>query len=235
MLLSGGDRYEPGPVWFFAAHRGELELEIKRTLTLFGGAGRRDFRERGRSRIEVDGGLGGSLDLGERARLTGIVSARSHDAEKRSYDLRGGTALVSGEMRLPERWLLRAGMLLALDDYPHSKGYFDAASPGNKRRDVLVKLSASGFAPPFVEQLRLGLTYEYARRMSSANPYDYQDHRVLLKLVWAFSFDSWLPHAVSPDGHVALDYGLESTEVEERVQDLLRQDEAAQRSSSCVE
>jgi hypothetical protein len=47
--------------------------------------------------------------------------------------------------------------------------------------------------------------------------------------------DPWLPHAATPIGHVPLDYGLADAEAGERVQDLLRQDEAAQRSSSCRE
>jgi hypothetical protein len=235
LLMAAGDSYAAGPLWFFDAHRGELELELWRVLTVFGGAGHRRFRELGRTRFEVDGGVGGGFAAGSRLHFVGALAGRYYDAQNDAWDLRGVSLLASAEIRLPRRWSLRAGLLLSADRYPRSAGYFDPAAPTTTRQDSLLKLSASGFSPPLVDRLKLGLTYEYANRDSTAVPYDYEDHRVLAKLIWTFAADPWLPHAASPAGHVPLDYGLGEAEVAERVQDLLRQDEAAQRSSSCRE
>jgi len=81
--------------------------------------------------------------------------------------------------------------------------------------------------------VKLGLFYEFANRDSTAHPYAYTDHRLLAKLIWNFTADPWLPAAVSPVDHVAIDYGLGARELGERVQDLLRQNEDVQRSASC--
>jgi tetratricopeptide (TPR) repeat protein len=235
LLLYGGDRYASGPNWFYEGHRAELEVELLPSLTLFGGAGRRLFRELGRSRTEVDGGLGGGLPVADFVRLLGAVTARYHDADKDAYDLWGLSLLVSADFRLPERFSVRLGVLFGYDEFRRSAGYFDAARPEDARRDLSLRLSVSAWSPPLLPGLRAGVTYEHAGRYSTADPYDFQDHRVWLKLAWTFSFDPWLPRDADRDGLRALDHGLESAEQEERIQDLLRQDEAAQRSSSCVE
>lgn len=229
LLLAGGDPYQDGPFWFYDSHRGELEVEVLSGLTVFGGVGKRNFREMGRSRLEADGGIGGAFQVGSRLRLLGALSGRLYDAKNDAWDLRGASLLVSAEVRLPRRWSMRAGFLGSYDLYSRSAGYFDLA----ERRDALLKLSASAFAPPFRDQLKLGLTYEFSARDSTASSYAYTDHRLLAKLIWTFTADPWLPAAVSPSDHVALDYGLHSREIADRVQDLLRQDEAMQRSSSC--
>lgn len=234
LLLAGGDRYGPGPLWFYEAHRAELEASLLPSLTLFVGAGRRLFRETGRSRTEVDGGVGGGVALSEVVSLMGALTGRWHGARKAPYDLWGGSLLLSAELRLPKRWSLRAAGVVGLDSYRDSRGYFEAAAPQTARRDVLLKLSASGFSPPLAEGLRVGLAYEYSERFSTTAPYDYRDHRLLAKLQWTLVYDPWLPTAVADARHVPLDYGLASAALEDRIQDLLRQDEAAQRSSSCV-
>ena len=159
------------------------------------------------------------------------LSARYHDARNDAYDQRGASLLVSAEQRWPSRWSARAGLLASADDYPDSTGYFAPAA----RRDLVLRLSASGFAPPLGNGIKLGLTYEFAVRDSTAADYDYADHRLLAKVIWTFTADPWLPHPATPVGHVPIDYGLGATEVAERVQDLLRQGEAAQRSTSCRE
>ncbi len=234
-LLAGGDKYDGGPNWFYDAHRAETEIGILGSLSLFGGVGKRTFRESGRSRFEMDGGMGGGTSLGKGStQVLGALLVRRHDAEKDPYDLWGGSLLLSAERRLPGQWSVRLGALLGLDDYSRSAGYFDDTAPSTSRRDVLLRGSASGFSPPIARGLRAGLTYEYAERFSTAGPYDYRDHRILAKLLWTFSHDPWLPRATSPAHHLPLDYGFAQPEFSERIQDLLRQDEAAQRSSSCV-
>jgi hypothetical protein len=230
LLLAGDDRYQSGPLWFYDAHRGELEIEFS-GLTVFGGIGKRSFRQIGRSRLEADGGMGGAFKVGSRLRLLGALSGRFYDAKNDAYDLRGASLLIAADFRLPRHWTTRVGFLASEDLYPHSTGYF---SP-DKRHERLLKMSASAFSPPLRDHLKLGLTYEFSTRESTAQPYAYTDHRLLAKLIWTFTADPWLPAAVSPSDHVALDYGLNSGEQTERVQDLLRQDEAVQRSSSCRE
>jgi hypothetical protein len=235
LLLAGGDRYGKGPIWFFDAHRGEWELELWRVLTFFGGAGRRTFREQGRSRFEIDAGVGAGIPAGTRLHVVTALTGRYHDARSDAWSLYGVSLLASAEVRLPRRWSLRVGMLASADRYPESAGYFDASAPAVARRDLLLKLSTSTFAPPLADGVKLGITYEYSTRDSTAAPYSYNDHRILAKVIWSFAVDPRLPHAATPVGHVPLDYRLGDAEIGERVQDLLRQDEAAQRSSSCRE
>lgn len=238
LLLAGSDTYDSGPLWFTEAHRGEWELELSPALTFFGGAGRRYFREMVRTRTEIDGGVGGGFPLGPNLRVMAALSGRYHDARGDAYDQRGVSLLLSADRRLPHRWSARVGILASADDYPRSEGYagfFSDTEPTADRRDLLLRLSASAFAPPFDHRIKLGLTYEFAVRDSTASAYDYTDHRVLAKLIWTFTADPWLPRSAAPAGHVPIDYGPAATEVAERVQDLLRQGEAAQRSSSCRE
>jgi hypothetical protein len=237
LLLAGGDKYENGPLWFYDAHRGEWELELTPGLTVFGGVGRRGFREIGRTRTEVDGGVGSGFSIGPKLRLMGALSGRYHAAKNEAYDLRGVSLLLSAELRAQNRWSARAGALVSADDYPHSAGYFDPdpAKVDEARRDLALRLSIGVFAPPWSNRIKLGLTYEFAMRDSTAAPYDYVDHRLLAKLIWTFAADPWLPRPVTPVGHVPIDHRLETVELAERVQDLLRQGEAAQRSTSCRE
>ncbi|MBN2358248.1 MAG: hypothetical protein JXR83_02265 [Deltaproteobacteria bacterium] len=234
LLLAGGDRYDEGPLWFYNAHRLELELSPTPSFTVFGGGGRRLFRELGRSRIEVDAGAGGNLRPLDWMRLLAALTGRAQKADKAGYDLLGGTLLASAEFKLPADWSLRAGALASGDHYPHSAGYFDPTLRDERRSDLLIKVSASGYSP-FWQGLKAGLTYEFSNRLSTTSLYRYTDHRLLLKLVWNFTLDPWAPATVAPAGHVPLDHGIAAAGFEERLQDLLRQDEAAQRSSSCVE
>jgi Tfp pilus assembly protein PilF len=235
LLLERTNVYDPGPLWFYHAHRGELELDLSGRVMMFAGAGRRTYRESVRSRTELDGGIGASLELGDRGALLAALTGRWHDTEDGPYDLRGGSLLASTELRLPKRWSARIDLLASLDDYPHSAGYFDPLAGPVRRRDRLLKVAATGFAPALRSGLRLGLGYEYAQRFSTTDPYDYRDHRLLLKLVWPLSRDPSLPRSVTPEGHVPLEYGLSEARLEERIQDLLRQDEELRGCSLCVE
>ena len=235
MLLFQADRYDPGPVWFYAAHRGEFEMSPRPWLTLFAGAGRRNFRELGRSRWEFDGGLGTDFSPAPWLGLMSILSGRIYNADKNPYDQRGFSAVLHLNFRLPKSWQLRTGLSWSLDNYHRSAGYFDAAAPDTHRRDILLKPSAALFAPPIRQALRIGLTYDFSQRFSTAASYAYRDHRTLLKLQWSFSAGPRLPRALSHPGHVPLPYGVVGAgETKERIQDMLRQDEATQRSSSCV-
>jgi hypothetical protein len=233
LRLEGGDLYDSGPLWFYDAHRGEVEFELSSQVMVFGGIGKRNFREMGRNRLEIDGGIGGAFDVGSRLHLLGALSGRFQNARNEAYDLRGASLLVAAEFSLPRRWTSRAVVTIGGDLYPRSPGYFDSAAETTNRRDFLLKLTASAFMPPIGDQLKMGLSYEFATRDSTAHFYAYTDHRLLAKLMWMFAADPWLPAAALPFQHVPLDYRLGSMALTERVQDLLRQDEDPQRSCSC--
>ena len=233
LSLIAGDRYDDGPIWFYAGHRGELEVQLPYGLLLFGGGGARSFREMGRSRMELDGGIGGHASIQERIRLIAALTVRGHDADNDAFDLRGLTALLSGIGTLPKAWSLRLTLLFALDDYPFSAGYFAPLLPETHRRDTLFKLSVGPTTPAF-HGLKASLVYEFANRWSSAPDYAYTDHRVLLRLTYSFAADPFLPRR-SRAPHFELPRPSGSAELEERVQDLIRREEAAARSSSCIE
>ena len=75
-------------------------------------------------------------------------------------------------------------------------------------------------------------------RVSFADGYDYKEHRVLLGARWSLNLNPFAPREVSPEGHVPLPYGIEDGGDgfdEDRIQDLLRQDEAARAGSACVD
>jgi hypothetical protein len=90
---------------------------------------------------------------------------------------------------------------------------------------------------------RIGIGYEFSWRESTADEstdnYDYQEHRLLFKTRFVFDLNPWAPKVITPKNHIELGYGIatrgEAGLDDERIQDLLRQDEAARRGSSCVE
>ena len=96
--------------------------------------------------------------------------------------------------------------------------------------------SSLSFWTPKHKNLGAGLSYEPALRFSNAAKYEYQDHRIILKLVWNIRFDPWLPREVQPANHTPLDYALgTAAEDDDELWEMLRQNDIVQRSSSCVE
>ncbi len=229
---------------YYEAHRGELELETGIGVLLFAGAGRRIFREAGRTRTELDGGVGGSFSPVRRLHLVAALSLRYYLAVGEAYDQFGGSALLATRLDLGRGFYGRLGVTPGFDAYPGSGGEtgLDAFGSEQKRSDWLVKLFAEGWSPPW-NGVRLGLRYEYAWRDSTADEpssdYDYQEHRLLAGLRFKTDLDPGAPGVVSGGEHVELDYGLgdraDGAGEEERIQELLRQDEAARAGSSCVE
>lgn len=233
-LLRGGDVYSggDGPRFFYETHRAELEWEPRPWLSLWAGGGRSIFREQPRTRTELDAGLG-LLGTVRGVRLLGGLSLRNHKSRHVAYDLWGGTLIGSVSRSVGPLWL-RARLLLGLDGYPDSAGYFEA---DRSRRDLLLKAALEIWTRPW-HGVRAGLSYELAERWSTASSYSYIDHRPLFRLSFSLDWDPWLPRVASPGaGHVAIPYraagaagGLET----ERIQDLLRQEDAARRGSSCI-
>jgi hypothetical protein len=233
LLLGQGDRYEEGPVWFFSAHRGEVEVEVTPWLTAFAGSGRRTFRDLARTRTELDGGLGGRFRLARPATLLWAASGRTHRARSEGYNLAGLSALASVSLHLPLNLSARVAASLAVDWYPDSDGYFQAGAPS--RRDVLARVHASFWSPPW-QGFRVGLSAEWSNRDSSVGRYTSADFRTQVGLLWTGELFFGRPAAsretplADPDWHLAgagEPLGL-------RIQDLLRQDEQIQRGSTCV-
>lgn len=236
----------PTKKYFYEGHRAELEMEASDTWTAFLGGGRRVFREAGRSRLELDGGAGMSLPLSNRAHAMMAFALRYYNAVGDAYDQVGGTGLMMIRFQMPPGLLMRLGGTFALDYFPHSGNTRGALAFGTKqkRQDFLTKLSVGMWSPRF-RDIRIGMVYEFNCRNSTADAtvgvdnYDYTEHRIALGLRFSGHFSPWDPAILRPKDHVPLDYGIgdhtQDNMEEERVQDLLRQDEAARRGSSCVD
>ncbi len=229
---------------FYEAHRGEAELETSFGMLVFAGAGRRIFRESGRTRTELDGGLGASISLHEQVQLLLALTGRYYWAVGAPYDQVGGTGLMAGRVSFGPGFYARLGATPALDYYPGSGGERGSTAFGTekKRFDFLIKQFEELWSPS-LGGVRFGLRYEFSWRNSSADEgesnYDYMEHRFLAGVRVSLDGNPWGPRIVSSDDHVELDYGITKRAGaafdEERVQDLLRQDEAARAGSSCVD
>ncbi|MCP4600418.1 MAG: hypothetical protein GY847_07790 [Proteobacteria bacterium] len=229
---------------YYEAHRGEAELETRFGLLIFAGAGRRIFREAGRTRSEFDGGLGASVSVHELVLLMFAVTGRSYRAVADPYDQAGGTGLAAARVSFGPGFYGRLGATLALDYYLSSGGELGRTAFGidEKRFDTLVKQFEELWSPS-LHGVRFGLRYEFSWRNSNADigetNYDYMEHRALAGLRFSFDVNPWAPKIVESQEHVELDWGIEKRSGkaldEDRIQELLRQDEATRAGSSCVD
>ncbi len=226
---------------FAEGHRLEGELDTPGHGVLFVGGGRRQFAEGGRSRWEFDLGGGAPVPVGSCCDLLLAGALRAHDAVGEAYDLLGASALARLGLYPGAGLRVQLGATLMLDSYPNSGGERGLVAFGSlePRHDLLSKLSAALWSPSWVG-LSGGLSYDLAWRVSSADArdrYSYLEHRVLLLLRWRWQRDPWAPPTLEPASHVPLGAtpGQEPGTDRERIQDLLRQDEAARRGSSCVD
>ncbi len=237
LLLGQGDRYEAGPVWYFGAHRGEVEVEVAPWLLAFAGAGKRVFRETARTRIEADGGLGGRVSVHPRVALLWAMSGRLYRSRDPAWNLYGASGLAGAHVGIGAGFSARAGLTVAADFYPDSSGYGPFGAPARDRRDVLLKPGLVAWSPPW-HGLRVGVGYDFSWRGSTVSRYAFSDHRVTVRFLWAGGDDFLGPREAAQEPLADLPWGAgegEGAGVFERVQDLLRQDEAVQRSSSCVQ
>ncbi len=233
-----------GKELFYEAHRAELELETDFGLLVFAGAGRRIFVEGGRTRTELDSGLGGTIPIGNRVQLYMALTGRQYMAVADAYDQVGGTALLGGLATVGKGVLLRFGVTPMVDYFPSSGGERGLLAYGidTKRFDVLVKQYEEVWSPPLAG-FRIGFRYEFSWRHSTAdrpdNDYNYTEHRILGGIKWSIHLNPFGPKRVSTKDHVSLPYkteaGGQGVFDEERIQDLLRQDEAARAGSACVD
>jgi tetratricopeptide (TPR) repeat protein len=218
---------------YYKGHRLEAELETAH-MTAFAGAGRRMFNEDARTRLELDGGAGFHFLAGKRVRFLLVGSVRYYLADKSHYDQFGGSGLAVARIDIGSGYSARLGVVGGIDYYPNSGGEFGIK---DNRLDLLATLSA-GFWSPSLHGIRLGIVYDLAWRDSSADiferDYDYVEHRVLFKTTMAFDFSPGAPDTVAGQDHVPLGYGIDEDAAglfEEKIQDLVRQDELFRRGS----
>ncbi|MDP8255094.1 MAG: tetratricopeptide repeat protein [Candidatus Alcyoniella australis] len=231
-VLRGADVYDPGPRWYIEAHRGELEFEPWSWLLVFGGGGRRFFRERARTRFEYDLGAAIRAGLPAGLALSAVASGRVFNARIEAYDLLGGSLLIAPSWTYYRDGLLRVAVAGILDDYQSSEDYFE---PDDARRDSMLRVAPALYSPSY-KGLRLGLSYRYTDRHSTVERYSFVNHEARLSLSWRGEFNPWRPRRAKGLRHVPLDYGLTSDSgYQDDVRELLRQDDAARGSSSCVE
>ncbi|MBI5487198.1 MAG: hypothetical protein HY905_07685 [Deltaproteobacteria bacterium] len=233
LLLFGA----PGeaPVWYYASHRAEVEAEITSWLMAFAGAGHRAFDELGRTRDEVDGGFGGSLEFVDDLFILWTVVARGMWARDPAYNVGGVTGSFHLQYRWAEGFSSRAGVTVAGDWYPDSEGA-EAFGEGPARADLFVRAGYQLWSPA-LWGFRLGVSYDYSFRDSTLPAFDFDDHRVLLKLTWSGETDLAGPSASDASTTADFDWGVGGGEsaLLDRVQDLLRQEEQVFRSCGCAE
>ena len=232
--IAAGDRYQAGPLWFSEAHRMEYELELGPSAVLFGATGRRRFRDRGRTRWELEQGVAWAVSTSWGAAVLGGISGRIHEAENDAYDRRGATFILQLKQPILQLFELRLGATTSADVYPHSKGYFTAGDW--LRRDQELRLRAGAWLPRR-SSVMAGLTYELTHRESSADDYAFSDHRLLVKLRFSSDSDQVRRRVVSTRGRVELEIrGLDASGGEDasEIRELIQQDESVRGSSTCL-
>ncbi len=235
LVLAGGDSYEEGPLWYTESHAGELELTAGPQFMAFITAGRRAFRERVRTRTEVEHGLIWARGIHRYVHAALGASARAYSAQHRAYDQVGISVLGNLQEEPFPNWQLRQQLSLSVDSYPGSAGYFPSAD-GAERQEWSSHLSAS-----VGRRLGAGVTLaaEFGRshRNSVADAYDFKELRATLRLTWASDFQALSRRVISAEHYAKLGWaGQGATDEPEQpnVRELLRQDEAVQRGSSCL-
>jgi len=232
LLINGGDDYDAGPRWFYETHRGDVEFEPFSWLMLFGGGGKRWFRERARTRYEGDFGAAGTALLPKGVSLSLALSGRMYDAQIEGYDQQGGSALLMARFPYYKDGSISLGALGSMDQYQNSEDYFEA---GETRSDRLARAMIYVWTPS-LWGLQYGLTYKGTQRDSTVEDYTYTAHEAFFVLSWRGGFDPFRPLAQKQDLHVTFDYGLsQNTLAQQRIQDLLREEDAARQSSSCAD
>jgi hypothetical protein len=90
---------------------------------------------------------------------------------------------------------------------------------------------------PTGSPVRGALEYSYTSRTSTASAYEFDDHRLLAYVRWSLDSDRFGNTVLPRTGRVPLE--TESGSARERessasIRELMRQDEAVQRGSSCL-
>ncbi len=220
--------------WIMETHRGDVELDLGSSVQLFGGAGRRIYRELPRTRTEADAGAAAVLSLAPGWNLTGLTTGRIHRARHPGWDAWGLTGLMRLRAPLPGDHMVKLRAMVMWDSWPEFAQYDPEAGA---RDDLALRVQVGPWSRD-LRGWRAGLTYNLATRSSTVDAYDYTDHRALLELRWQGAWNPTGPRAATASAdHLAMPWGLdEAGDLGlDRVQDLLRQEDSARRGSSCAE
>jgi hypothetical protein len=236
LLDAVGGRYS-------AANALEVELSPARSLTLWGGGGRRVyFTDDWRTRTEWNLAGAGTTSIRSRPVVLG-GAFRYYRANRVVHDQVGGTLTAAGE--LPLRASLRARLAVAgaFDDFPRSGGRDGLIAFGTtgQRRDATLRLSA-GLWHSLGAGAAVGLTYELARRWSTADNaqlryYPYVDHRLLVSFRVGDGGNPWRRGSTAARDRVAIPYrsvGDSSVLWDDQMRRLLRQEEDLAADCGCI-
>lgn len=231
LFLDMEDRYDStAPLVFYEGHRMELELHVTPSILMFGGWGRRFFREDIRTRFELDGGLGLHRRVLPWLSLLAAFSVRHHWAMEKAYDLVGASVVLAASVQIFRGMKFKTRVSLFMDHYDASRGYFD---PVLGRRDTTLKVRAE-FLTMSLAGVRFTMSYEFSDRFSSVPDYAFVDHRVMAGVTAYYGFD-FLGLKKSKTPHVPLVYDLQlgGGDDPEGIQDLLKASEDIQGGPSC--
>ncbi len=220
---------------FYTAQRAELDWELD-SVTLLAGAGRTAFQDADRTRFEADLGAGWAGAPTSWLRLVLTGQGRWHAASSRAWSLVGASLVGLARVDMGPRLRGRATVGLATDHYYASDGRagFEAYQIRAARTDLLTRAGA-GLWIPVVGDGQFGLDYTFARRWSTADrpgsDFGYQEHRIELHLRWVLDADRIRRSTQTEPDHVPLDHGLQADPGDERLRDLLRQEESDRRGA----
>jgi hypothetical protein len=223
------------------AHRGEFEIEWRAGSVLFGGGGRRSYRDSRRTRWEADAGFGGPLGRLGPAPVVGGATVLVAEAESPAYDQLGLSAALSARRTIVGTTVLGVALSGVWDDYFNSGGEEGELVFGTeeKRKDLLARAVLTVWTPPW-KRLQPRCELSYTRRWSTADTkpgfdFSFREWRIEAWLRWNFAAEPWGPKTARSEEHIPLDWRLEAERGmhEERILDLLRRDEELRRGSSC--
>lgn len=248
LILPGGlGSKSKGPTGYYLAHRAEVEIEATPWLLIFAGGGKRTFTETARTRYEGDLGVGGSVTAGKVGNFLWATSGRIYRTpNKQAFNLFGWTALAAMHFGLPAGFGIRPGVSMSMDFYPDSglvsdipiedSRTYDPFGSIDSRRDILIKPGLQAWSPSWAG-LKVGISYDFSYRESTAPDYSFNDHRVALRIRYSGDSDLRKPTIADNEGWGDFDWDdvVGNGNMDERIQDLLRQDEQVQRSSSCMD
>jgi hypothetical protein len=241
--------YRSGQLWlnqdesrFSRVNRLEVEVERESGLVALAGAGRREYRDARRTRWEGDVSLGGPAGFPGGVPVVVGGTIRAARASSPAYDQTGVAAAVAARVGLGRGRSLRLALAGSWDLYPRSGGAEGLLVFGtsDRRRDVTGRFAIE-LSTPVTRSLAAVIGCQFVHRDSTADAapgfdFSYREARAVVGVRWRVTADPWAPRTVEPDGHVALDWGLEGGVWgrEDSILDLLRQDEELRRGSSCA-
>jgi hypothetical protein len=234
--IDGGSQYSYGSFSYSQAHRLEYRIQLGRSLQTYGSFGRRWFWQSARSRLESELGLSKTFAVSDLVTLLTGFDWRVYKAEANPYDQVGATLRAGLDISLPKGFELHESVSVSEDVFPRSAGYFD---PGtlDHRRDTLVR-AAVGLLGPETLGVRVGVAYGYAKRDSSANPYDFSDNRGILSVTWQSDSDRLRVRRIPKAGRVAMPYPDDEPKSEARhdtdVIEVIRKEETERSNTSCM-